>query len=107
VVLRGAVLKAGRRDGALEAFKNAMRQDPYFHPGRVALCVELYRAGREMESLMCSEDIPRGELLDQYVAQTFQHTVYVGGMNDSGRKFTALDVMIVQQVMQASQKKNN
>ncbi len=102
---RGAALKASGRAGSLEAFRNAMRYDPEFQPGRVALCVELFADGREMESLMCSELIPRGELFDQYVAQTFQHPVHVSGMHDNGRVITALDVMIVQQLMRAAPRK--
>jgi len=96
---QGLVLKATKREGSLQAFRNAVAYDPNFEPGRFALCVALHADGRELESLMCSEYLPRGRL-EEYQASTFQHNVYVAGMIPS-REITALDVQIVQQVMGA------
>lgn len=96
---KGTVLKATKRAGSLEAFEKSVAYDPNFEPGRLALCVELHSVGREMESLICSEHIPRGAPLEEYQASTFQHNVYVGGMNDNGKKITEQDVRIVQQLM--------
>ena len=97
---RGATLAATKRDGSLEAFQKAVGFDPDFEPGRLALCVALHTGGRELESLICAEHLARGGPLEEYQAQTNQANVYVSGMNP-GRKITALDVMIVQQVMGA------
>ena len=94
---KGAVLRAAGQE-SLAAFQKSVGYDPNFEPGRVALCVAQYHAGRELESLICSELIPRGPLLDEYKAATNQQHVYVSGMNP-GRKITALDVLIVQKVM--------
>lgn len=96
---KGTVLKATKREGSLAAFEKAVAYDPGFEPGRLALCVELHAAGRELESLICSEYLPRGAPQNEYEASTFQHNVYVSGMNDAGRQITALDVLIVQQLM--------
>jgi predicted Zn-dependent protease len=101
---KGAVLAGTKQEGALEAFERAVAYDPNFEAGQLALCVALYSAGRELESLICSERVPRGEALEHYQANTFQHNVYVSGMHGF-RYITALDVAIVQAVMRNRKKK--
>jgi tetratricopeptide (TPR) repeat protein len=76
---RGLALRGQRRAGALAAFEKSAASDPNFASGRLELCVELYRQGRERDSIMCSEYLPRGEAQEEYEARTFQHPVIVGG----------------------------
>lgn len=78
---RGAVLKAYRRRGVLEAFERALNYDSNFIPARLAYCVELYAAGRERDSLVCAEYLPRNQVYDEYVARTFKDVVHVGGFS--------------------------
>jgi hypothetical protein len=81
---KGVALRGLRRAGALPAFEKAVAYDQNFAKGWLALCVELYRHDRQHESLTCSERIPRGELHDEYIAKTFQHPVFVGGLSGPG-----------------------
>ena len=81
---KGMALRGLRQPGALPAFEKAVAFDPNFSKGWLALCVELYRADRQRDSLTCSEHIPRGDLHDEYIAKTFQHPVYVGGLSGPG-----------------------
>jgi Zn-dependent protease with chaperone function len=76
---KGLALRGQSSTGALPAFEKAVANDGRFSKARLALCVELYRVGREMESVICSEHLPPGELYEQYEATTFKHGVYVSG----------------------------
>lgn len=76
---RGLALRGLRQRGSLYAFEKAVGNDANAIEARLELCVELYRAGRERDSLVCSEFIPRGEIHDQYEARTFGGPVFVGG----------------------------
>ena len=81
---KGVALRGLQRPGALPAFEKAVAYDPNFSKGWLALCIELYRADRHRDSLACSEHIPRGDMHDEYIAKTFQHPVYVGGLSGPG-----------------------
>ena len=83
IALRERHAPGALQAGALQAFAWAVRLDPTFINGRLAFCIELYRTGREMESVVCSEHLPLNEVRDEYVANTFKHPVLVGGMNKS------------------------
>ena len=100
---KGAVLKATKRPGALAAFEKAALYDPNLQPARLALCIELYAAGRERDSLVCAEYLHRNEMFDEYVAKTFKHPVHVGGIHPAP-VVTEQDLSIVQQAMQQRQK---
>ncbi|MDP2241730.1 MAG: M48 family metalloprotease [Burkholderiales bacterium] len=95
---KGIVLKVAKRTGALAAFEKSVAYDPNFYPGRLALCIELYVAGRERDSIVCAEYIPKNELFNEYVASTFKHPVYVGGIHPQ-RVITAQDVKVVERLM--------
>lgn len=79
---QGLLLGALNQGSAAAAYELAVTLDPSLHIARMALCVELYDQGFLMESLLCSEHIPRNEMLDQFVARTFQHPVHVSAMRD-------------------------
>ena len=103
---RGAVLKTAKRPGALAAFEKATRYDPNLDPARLALCIELYAAGRERDSLTCAEYIPKNELFDEYVTKTFKHPVHVGGIHPAP-VVTEQDLKIVEQAMQRQRTEDN
>jgi metalloendopeptidase OMA1, mitochondrial len=74
---RGASLKALGHPGALEAFEQAIAKDPGVPGAQLALCIEIYQAGRTAESLTCSERLKGNEQRVQFEAQTFGHTTHV------------------------------
>ena len=76
---RGLALRGLRQRGAVTAFERAVSFDANSMQARLELCVELYRLGREQESLLCSEFLPPGDPHEDYVARTFRHPVFVAG----------------------------
>jgi len=96
---QGILHKRSKRPSmALAAFDKSVNYDPHFIPGRLALCIELYEAKKEMESLVCSEYLPKNEVFDEFVAKTFKHVVHVGGFIPR-KNITEQDVKIVNQIM--------
>jgi predicted Zn-dependent protease len=77
---RGVSLNALGRQGALTAFERAIANDPEHAPARLALCIELFRADRAHESLVCSQHLGDAADRQAYAAQTFRHPVHVHGV---------------------------
>ena len=76
----GLLLRALNRPGPIVAFERAVSLDPTLAIAWQALCVEHYNEGNLLESLICAEHIPLNEMREEFVAQTFQHPIHVGGM---------------------------
>ena len=76
----GLLLRALNRPGPIVAFERAVRLDPTLAIAWQALCVEHYNEGNLLESLICAEHIPLNAMREEFVAQTFQHPIHVGGM---------------------------
>jgi Zn-dependent protease with chaperone function len=90
---KGLSLRASKKADALPAFANAVRHDPASSDSRMALCVELYRADRHRDSLLCAEHLHLNKERDEFIAATFKHPVYIG--MTPGRIITAEDAAII------------
>jgi tetratricopeptide (TPR) repeat protein len=77
---RGAALRSLGRSGALPAYERAVAIDPSLAGARLALCIELYAAGRVRESLACAEHLQHNGDREAYAMRTFGHPVHVHGL---------------------------
>lgn len=95
----GVSLRELHRQGALQTFARAVRYDQSFTEGRLAFCIELYRAGQHRDSLVCSEYLPLNEMRDEFAAKTFQHPIHVAGMNPA-LVISDADALIISRILE-------
>jgi Zn-dependent protease with chaperone function len=77
---RGVSLTALGRAGGLPALERAVAIDPGIAPARLALCIELFRAERPRESLLCAQHLARAGDKQAYADATFRHPIHVHGV---------------------------
>ena len=98
----GLLLRALNRPGPIIAFERAVSLDPTLSIAWQALCVEHYNEGNLLESLICAEHIPLNEMREEFVAQTFQHPIHVGGMINRRRPGNVVERVAMDAPMQGA-----